>query len=223
MICGEYMNTMKNIFNVRYEKKILPDFLKEYQTNEKIPQLNKKRFKKVLPNKNDDEFTEVEDELVVNIIDSTRLITGEDMKHIESIQSTEEFLDCYQHFNLHYSSDMIAMKEFELKEIFKAHKKSIDDNQQGDKDVDMLADVDLDMEIAEGAKLTKFASRKDRLFHCHQAGLEKFVRKFGLTCEQYGENLTIDYLKHEIEQCSLEPRQLENRTVNLLESRISKL
>ena len=46
---------------------------------------------------------------------------------------------------------MIAMKEFELKEIFKAHKKSIDDNQQGDKDVDMLADIDLEMEIAEGA------------------------------------------------------------------------
>ena len=55
--------------------------MRKYQTNEKIPQLNKKRFKKVLPNKNDDEFTEVEDELVVNIIDSTRLITGEDISN----------------------------------------------------------------------------------------------------------------------------------------------
>jgi len=186
--------------------------MSKFQIEEQIPQWNKIRYKKVLLNENDDEVTEVEDELVANKIDSTRIITEQDLTRIQLIQSTEEFLDCYQHFNLHYSSDMIAMKEFEFKKKLKAHKKPIDD-QQDDVNLNMLDDIDLDIELIEGAKFTKFASRKDRLFHCRQAGLDKFVRKYGLTCEQYGENLVNDYPKNEIEQCTLEPRQIASEFI----------
>ena len=64
---------------------------------------------------------------------------------------------------------------------------------------DPLADIDLDIDILDGAKYMKYASRKDRLFHCKQMGLDSFTKKFGLSCEQYGENLMADYQKHEID------------------------
>ena len=57
-------------------------------------------------------------------------------------------------------------------------------------------------------KFTKFASKKDVYHHCKVAGLNSFAKKFGLTPEQFGENLQADYQKHEIDQWSVEPNMV---------------
>ncbi len=181
--------------------------MKKYQTEEQLPTLNKKRYKRVLLNDDDDEATEVEDHAIINQIESLRLLKDSDLDRVNFVATIEEFLDCYHHFHLHYSSDLIAMKEFELKETIKASKLR-NAAEQPDDMVDPLADIDLDIDILDGAKYMKYASRKDRLFHCKQMGLDSFTKKFGLSCEQYGENLMADYQKHEIEQCEIDPAQI---------------
>ena len=87
--------------------------MKKYQTEEQLPALNKKRYKRVLLNDDDDEATEVEDQAIINQIESMRLLKDSDLDRVNFVATIEEFLDCYHHFHLHYSSDLIAMKEFE--------------------------------------------------------------------------------------------------------------
>ncbi len=184
--------------------------MKKYQTEEQLPQLNNKKYKKVYLNYTDEDMTEVEDESILNQLNSIRLIGENDLERILKIQTLDEFLDCYNHFHLHYSSELIPMKEFEFKETIIASKKTsinqlgVDDNNLAE----LLNDIDLDPDLLDSAKFAKFASRKDRLFHCKQAGLDRFASKFGLTIEQYGEILAQDYEIHTIAQCDIEPNQL---------------
>lgn len=185
--------------------------MKNYQTEELIPSLEKKRYKRVLLNDDDDEATLVEDDTIINQIESMRLLTDEELNRIRSIQTIDEFLDNYHHFHLHYSNDLIAMKEYELKETIKASK--LRNAAENPDEADTLADIDLDIDILDGAKFMKYASRKDRLFYCKQAGLEKLAREFGLTSKQFGENLLADYQKHEIDQSETDPLQLANQYV----------
>jgi transcription elongation factor SPT6 len=59
----------------------------------------------------------------------------------------------------------------------------------------------------------RYASRKDNYHYCKQAGLTSLVKKFGLTCEQFGENVAADYQMHDIDQCAIEPSMLASDLV----------
>ena len=60
----------------------------------------------------------------------------------------------------------------------------------------------------EDLKFNKFASKKDRYHYCKLIGLNSLTKKFGLSPEQYAENLLADYQKNEIEQWNIEPTML---------------
>ena len=80
------------------------------------------------------------------------------------------------------------------------------DDEEEEDDEEEIDDED---EIADDIpKFTKFASKKDVYHHCKMTGLNSFAKKFGLTPEQYGENLQADYQKHEIDQWGIEPSML---------------
>ena len=74
--------------------------MKKYQTEEQLPQLNKKKYKKVYLNYTDEDMTEIEDESIFNQLNSIRLIGENDLERIRKIQTLDEFLDCYNHFHL---------------------------------------------------------------------------------------------------------------------------
>ncbi len=74
----------------------------------------------------------------------------------------------------------------------------------GDEGEDEL-NYDDDMDDDEGSTFIKYASRKDRYHHCKAVGLASLASQFGLTCEQFGENVTSDYQMHDVEQCAVEP------------------
>ena len=157
----------------------------KYQLEEQIPDLKSRQSKKL----NDFEDIEQIDESIVNQLNSIRLITDDDLNRVRSIPTVEEFLDYYHFFHLHYSTDLISMKEFE----FKLKLKTSDE---------------IDADLIESAKYMKYASRKDKLSHCKQAGLYSLSQKYGLTNEQFAENLKCDYQRNELEQYSIEPSQL---------------
>ncbi|XP_015684982.1 transcription elongation factor SPT6-like, partial [Protobothrops mucrosquamatus] len=54
----------------------------------------------------------------------------------------------------------------------------------------------------------KQASRRDMYTICQAAGLDGLAKKFGLTPEQFGENLRDSYQRHETEQFPAEPLEL---------------
>ncbi|PKU37528.1 transcription elongation factor spt6 [Limosa lapponica baueri] len=54
----------------------------------------------------------------------------------------------------------------------------------------------------------KQASRRDMYTICQTAGLDGLAKKFGLTPEQFGENLRDSYQRHETEQFPAEPLEL---------------
>lgn len=54
----------------------------------------------------------------------------------------------------------------------------------------------------------KQAHRKTFYVACQEAGLGSLAAKFGLTPEQFGENLRDNYQRHETEQYSVEPEEV---------------
>lgn len=71
------------------------------------------------------------------------------------------------------------------------------------------------MEITDGLEskskkktAVKQANRKTYYVVCQEAGLGSLAAKFGLTPEQFGENLRDNYQRHETEQHSVEPEEV---------------
>ena len=54
----------------------------------------------------------------------------------------------------------------------------------------------------------KHAHRKTFYVVCQEAGLGSLAAKFGLTPEQFGENLRDNYQRHETEQHGVEPEEV---------------
>ena len=99
---------------------------------------------------------------------------------LEAVQTSEELSDVYTHFLLYYGRDLIAMQN------------SRSAGEEG----------------GEKPKTTvKKALRRDFYSICQENGLGSLASKFGLTPEQFGENLRDNYQRHETEQHSIEPEE----------------
>ena len=99
--------------------------MQSFQT-EVLRELKMKRYIKTGNNygeeEGDENYAEEEEDIeVAQKIDSTRVLDEADLERVRNVQSNEEFLDCYQHFHLHYGCDLISMKEYE-----RAHKRLMD-------------------------------------------------------------------------------------------------
>lgn len=180
----------------------------------------------------------MEDLAAINrALDMIRPIEQSDIDRVRGVQTIEEFFDCYQHFQLYYSVDLIPMKEYEfdqrqankgqtkkkkiVKKIIRRPREITEDMEEGenpeDEEIEIEEEVEVDIDEddddyqQEEVRLTKYAlPKKDRYHQYKLAGLLELSRKFGLTPEQYGENLHADYQKNEVEQCGVEPRLLAN-------------
>ncbi len=59
----------------------------------------------------------------------------------------------------------------------------------------------------------KQASRRDMYSVCHKAGLGKMAEKFGLTPQQFAENLRDNYQRHETSQYPDEPLEVAKKFI----------
>ncbi|XP_014787232.1 transcription elongation factor SPT6 [Octopus bimaculoides] len=118
----------------------------------------------------------------------TRPLTSDDVARVKKVQTLEELRDCYQHFLLHYGSDIPKMRNMEKKK--KQEESNSDENAQ------------------EATDTIKQATRKTGYDLCLQAKLDDIAQKFGLTPEQFGENLRDNYQRHEVDQYPGEPSEL---------------
>lgn len=133
--------------------------------------------------------------------DHIRPISDNDLLRLKEVQTPEELRDVYQHFLLHYSQDVPEMQEATRRKKKKeAAAAAAAENGESAPEKEAGAD-DSDGE----AQKLKHPVRK-RLFDiCRDSGLDDLAKKFGLTPEQFGENLRDNYQRHEVDQFPVEP------------------
>ena len=149
------------------------------------------------------------------IPDDVRIIRDDDIDHLKHVQTPEELKDAHTHFLLYYSHDIQAMQDrFKVKERERkrrekqdARRKLLEDLEEGvepppeEPDTEELDDGHQE----EGLKQTLDAGPYAM---CRKNGICGFAKKFGLTPEQYAENLRDSYQRHEPEQEPTEPSEL---------------
>ncbi|EQB78394.1 suppressor of Ty 6-like protein [Camelus ferus] len=134
------------------------------------------------------------------LADGIRALDTTDMERLKDVQSMDELKDVYNHFLLYYGRDIPKMQN-----AAKASRKKLKRvREEGDEEGDGEEGED---EEQRGPEL-KQASRRDMYTICQSAGLDGLAKKFGLTPEQFGENLRDSYQRHETEQFPAEPLEL---------------
>ncbi|XP_069471429.1 transcription elongation factor SPT6 [Ambystoma mexicanum] len=133
------------------------------------------------------------------LADGIRPLDTTDMERLKDVQSTEELKDVYNHFLLYYGRDIPKMQN--ASKTSRKKLKPIREEGEGEE-----AEEPEDEE-QKGPEL-KQASRRDMYAICQAAGLDGLTKKFGLTPEQFGENLRDSYQRHETEQFPAEPLEL---------------
>ncbi|MBZ3884515.1 Transcription elongation factor SPT6 [Sciurus carolinensis] len=134
------------------------------------------------------------------LADGIRALDTTDMERLKDVQSMDELKDVYNHFLLYYGRDIPRMQN-----AAKASRKKLKRvREEGDEEGEGEEAED---EEQRGPEL-KQASRRDMYTICQSAGLDGLAKKFGLTPEQFGENLRDSYQRHETEQFPAEPLEL---------------
>uniref|UniRef100_A0A2K6FY10 Transcription elongation factor SPT6 n=1 Tax=Propithecus coquereli TaxID=379532 RepID=A0A2K6FY10_PROCO len=134
------------------------------------------------------------------LADGIRALDTTDMERLKDVQSMDELKDVYNHFLLYYGRDIPKMQN-----AAKASRKKLKRVREEGDEEEALGLVLLGEQ--RGPEL-KQASRRDMYTICQSAGLDGLAKKFGLTPEQFGENLRDSYQRHETEQFPAEPLEL---------------
>uniref|UniRef100_A0A673IKA1 Transcription elongation factor SPT6 n=1 Tax=Sinocyclocheilus rhinocerous TaxID=307959 RepID=A0A673IKA1_9TELE len=178
------------------------DLWKVWQWDEKWTQLKtrKQNLTRLFQRMQSYQFEQISADPDKPLADSTRPLDTTDMERLKDVQSLDELGDVYNHFLLYYGRDIPKMQN-----ASKANKKKL----KKIKEVSEEDEVEEEEEEEEqkGPDL-KQASRRDMYSICQSAGLDGLAKKFGLTPEQFGENLRDSYQRHETEQFPAEPLEL---------------
>ncbi|KAK1116660.1 hypothetical protein K0M31_018202 [Melipona bicolor] len=155
--------------------------------------------------------------------ENIRVIKDDDIKRLKNIQTFEELNDIYQHFMLYYNQSVSAMQEDARKKEKKLRRKTklekrkqfveAEENEAEDSAKE-IPDVDDDEEEIDDS--LKQPVRKGPYYLCKKAGLDGLAKKFGLSPEQFAENVRDNYQRHEIDQDPTEPAVVANDFYSVL-------
>ncbi|NP_660094.1 transcription elongation factor SPT6 [Danio rerio] len=182
------------------------DLWKVWQWDEKWTQLKtrKQNLTRLFQRMQSYQFEQISADPDKPLADSTRPLDTADMERLKDVQSIDELGDVYNHFLLYYGRDIPKMQN-----AAKGGKKKLKKIKEVSEEDGEEAEVEEEEEEEEqkGPDL-KQASRRDMYSICQSAGLDGLAKKFGLTPEQFGENLRDSYQRHETEQFPAEPLEL---------------
>ena len=106
---------------------------------------------------------------------------------LDCVMTLEELSDVHAHFSLYHGRDLISMQNSRV---------SKSSSQPDDTSTDSKA-----------KKRVRQAHKSDFYAKCQENGLASLAAKYGLTSEQFGENLRDNYQRHETEQHNVEPEE----------------
>ncbi|CAB3227158.1 unnamed protein product [Arctia plantaginis] len=189
------------------------DLWKVYKYDAKWCQLKqrKENLLKLFENMREFQLDKVMVDPDAPIPENMRLIRDEDIERLKNVQTPEELRDVHTHFLLYYSTDLPEMQRLQRS---KEKKKELEDKKRiareeadknGEDPEEAAAAVGAAEPDAEEPTEVKYAVRSGPYELCRKAGIEPLVKKFGLTPEQFAENVRDNYQRHEVEQQPVAP------------------
>ncbi|XP_043230112.1 transcription elongation factor SPT6-like isoform X3 [Amphibalanus amphitrite] len=156
-----------------------------------------------------------------------RVLSNEDIDRVRLADSPEELQDIYLHFRLYYGQDVAAMHEQEInkkkeEKKLQPKKKRIETRTETNEDGE---EVEVEVEVTddeaeqkaededEDREFIKYAVRTGAYELCKRNGLEPLSRRFGLSPEQFAENLRDTYQRHEVEQLPSDPEEMAQQYI----------
>lgn len=155
-----------------------------------------------------------------SIPDDVRLIKDDDIDRLNSVQTPEELKDVHTHFLLHYAHDIPAMqqswrekeREKRRQQRIEARRKQLENLEEGAEPPEEIPDEDDEEDQME--ETLKQARDSGPYSMCRKAGILGFAKRFGLTPEQFAENLRDNYQRHDVEQEAIEPSEIAKEYVS---------
>ncbi|CAG9102905.1 hypothetical protein JYU34_005682 [Plutella xylostella] len=190
------------------------DLWKVYKYDAKWCQLKqrKENLLKLLTNMRDYQLDQVMQNPDAPLPDNLRLIKDEDIDRLKHVQTPEELRDVHTHFLLYYSHQLPDMHKLQRE---KEKKKKLEERKnaarlEAERNGEDMEEAAAAVEAAEPvdeepATEVKYAVRSGPYELCRKTGIEPLVRKFGLTPEQFAENVRDNYQRHEVEQEAVPP------------------
>lgn len=153
--------------------------------------------------------------------DDIRIIKDDDIDRLRHVQTPEELKDVHTHFLLHYTHEIQPMNEaYKLKQREKRRqerreerRKIIDNLEEGADPPPEIEDDD-DDGLDEPEESLKMARDAGPYSMCRKAGILGIAKRFGLTPEQFAENLRDNYQRHECDQETTEITELAKEYIN---------
>ncbi|XP_055297233.1 transcription elongation factor SPT6 isoform X2 [Sitodiplosis mosellana] len=154
------------------------------------------------------------------IPDDVRLIKDDDIDRLHMVQTPEELKDVHAHFLLHYAHEIPEMqqswrrkeKEKRKLERAEARRKQLEMLEEGAEPPEEIPEEDDEEDQVE--ETIKSARDSGPYSMCRKAGILGFAKRFGLTPEQFAENLRDNYQRHDVEQEALETHEVAKEYVS---------
>ncbi|EDS27802.1 transcription elongation factor spt6 [Culex quinquefasciatus] len=198
------------------------DLWKVYKFDAKWCQLNvrKTNLHKLFENMRNCQLDNIMENPDAPIPDDIRVLKDDDFERLKAAQTPEELKDVHNHFLLYYVHLIPVMQEQNRKkeserlrqEKIDARRKALEASEDG---VDGLTMDNLEIEeepyTEESVKLNVDSGPYAM---CRKAGLSGLAKRFGLTPEQYAENVRDSYQRHEVEQEPNDPTDVAKEYLN---------
>ncbi|KAH8341802.1 hypothetical protein KR074_006796 [Drosophila pseudoananassae] len=153
--------------------------------------------------------------------DDIRLMQDSDFERLADVQSMEELKDVHMYFLLNYSHELPRMQAEQRRKLLqerreaKARRQAAALENGGDEGADGAAVTIPDPEEDDDPELVddqlKQAPNSSPYAVFRKAGICGFAKHFGLTPEQFAENLRDNYQRNEVTQESLSPTDLAKK------------
>lgn len=198
------------------------DLWKVYKFDAKWCQLNarKTNLYKLFENMRNCQLDNIMENPDAPIPDDVRVLKDDDFERLKAAQTQEELKDVHNHFLLYYAHLIPVMQEQNRKkererlrqEKIDARRKVLEASEDGVEGLTMdNLEIDEEPYTEESVKLNVDSGPYAM---CRKAGLSGFSKRFGLTPEQYAENVRDSYQRHEVEQEPNDPSDVAKEYLN---------
>ena len=172
------------------------------------------------------------------IPDGVRILTRDDISNVDAVETFEELKDRDHHFKLYYSREMEGMQEFTKKKKLEAKEikrrllrekkkitKMVRNEETGEQeevtDEEAMEEQDNELDDEEDEKdeepeqeMLKKAKANDPYNLCLKYNLSGMAPRFGLSAENFAENLKDGYQKVDVEGDPCEPLEAAQEYIN---------
>ncbi|KAH8335387.1 hypothetical protein KR074_000739, partial [Drosophila pseudoananassae] len=194
----------------------IDDLWQIYYLDEVWCQLNarKRKLRQLLENMRTFQMETLCSDLEKPLPDDIRLIQDSDFERLADVQSMQELKDVHKNFLLNYSHELPRMLAEQRRKMLQERNEaaSVENGEEGvDGDAGTNQNPKEDDDPVLVGEQLKQAPNSSPYAVFRKAGFCGFAKHFGLTPEQFAENLRENYQRNEVTQVSLSPTELAKK------------